>query len=58
MCMKTITQLMVNRILLGSATFSSLSILKPNLFSPHSYSVTLPAPPIIWQYNIQNLKTI
>ena len=45
--MKTTTQLMVNQILLGSATFSSLSILKPNLFSPHSYSVTLPAPPII-----------
>ena len=33
--MKTTTQLMVNQILLGSATFSSLSILKPNLFSPH-----------------------
>ena len=32
MCMKTITQLIPILILLGSAIFSSLSILKPNLF--------------------------
>ena len=45
--MKTIIQLIIYQIILGSTIISFLSILKYNLISSHSYLVTLPPPFLI-----------